>query len=120
MYNTLSMFSGAMGLDLGLEKAGLHIKLALEYDRDACMTIRANRPGIPLIEGDIRDYSADPKGYADILHSYNNKYLSLSQWDPFLSLSSPALLYQHCQLTLVPQFRQALKELQSPQAIRQE
>ncbi len=58
-YSTISMFTGAMGLDLGLEKAGLEVKLALEYEKDTCETIRLNRPELPLIEGDIRDYRAD-------------------------------------------------------------
>lgn len=48
-----SFFTGAMGLDLGLEAAGLHPTLANEIDPSFCRTIRANRPGLDLIEGDI-------------------------------------------------------------------
>ncbi|MBX3113969.1 MAG: DNA cytosine methyltransferase [Fimbriimonadaceae bacterium] len=51
----LSMFAGALGLDLGLERAGWQCVGLNEIDRIACQTIRANRPEIPLIEGDIRD-----------------------------------------------------------------
>ncbi|MBO8415158.1 MAG: DNA cytosine methyltransferase [Proteobacteria bacterium] len=54
----LSFFSGAMGLDLGLEKAGFDIKLACEVDKTCQKTIRANRPDLPLI-GDIRSYTKD-------------------------------------------------------------
>lgn len=54
----LSFFSGAMGLDLGLEGAGIEILLASEIDKHCQNTIRTNRPDLPLI-GDIRDYSAD-------------------------------------------------------------
>lgn len=53
----LSFFTGAMGLDLGLEKAGISTILASEIDRVTCETIRANRPKIALI-GDIRNYTA--------------------------------------------------------------
>ena len=53
----LSFFSGAMGLDMGLEAAGFFVRLASEIDKDARATINRNRPGIPLI-GDIRDYTA--------------------------------------------------------------
>ena len=53
----LSFFSGALGLDLGLEKAGIHPLLACEVDRRCRETITANRPEIGLI-GDIRDYTA--------------------------------------------------------------
>lgn len=58
-FNTISMFSGALGLDIGLEKAGLDIKLACEYDKDACDTIRSNKPLLPLLSGDVRDYSSE-------------------------------------------------------------
>lgn len=56
--NALSFFSGAMGLDQGLEKAGFNIRLACEADKTCQATIKANRPDIPLI-GDILNYSAD-------------------------------------------------------------
>jgi DNA (cytosine-5)-methyltransferase 1 len=48
-----SFFSGAMGLDLGLESAGLAPTLAVEIDPTFCRTIRANRPQLDLIEGDV-------------------------------------------------------------------
>ncbi len=54
----LSFFSGAMGLDLGLEKAGIPVLLACENDKACRMTITANRPELALI-GDVWDYSAD-------------------------------------------------------------
>ena len=52
----LSFFTGAMGLDLGLEKAGISTVLASEIDGVTCETIKAFRPGIALI-GDIRNYT---------------------------------------------------------------
>ena len=54
----LSFFSGAMGLDHGLEKAGISVILASEIDPKCRETIQKNRPEIALI-GDIRDYSAN-------------------------------------------------------------
>lgn len=53
----LSFFSGAMGMDIGLEKAGIHMLLACESDKICRRTIIANRPGIGLI-GDIWKYDA--------------------------------------------------------------
>lgn len=52
----LSFFSGAMGLDIGLHKAGLNTLLACEIDKSSRKTIVTNSPEIGLI-GDIRDYS---------------------------------------------------------------
>ncbi|NLN94462.1 MAG: DNA cytosine methyltransferase [Candidatus Hydrogenedens sp.] len=64
----MSFFSGAMGLDIGLEKAGLEIVLASEIDPKCKQTIKANRPSLPVV-GDIRNYSA-----ADLLaHAGINK-----------------------------------------------
>jgi len=53
----LSFFSGAMGMDLGLEKAGIDLLLACEFDKTCRRTIAANRPDIGLI-GDIWKYDA--------------------------------------------------------------
>jgi DNA (cytosine-5)-methyltransferase 1 len=52
----LSFFSGAMGLDLGIEKAGFDIRLACEIDKYCRATISMNRPNTALIE-DINAYN---------------------------------------------------------------
>ena len=56
-YNVLSIFSGAMGLDNGLEMGGLNIRLCVDFEHAVAETIRLNRPHLPLIEDDIRNYS---------------------------------------------------------------
>lgn len=61
----LSFFSGAMGLDLGIEKAGFDILSACEVDRFCQATITINRPNVALLE-DINKYSAE-----DILNAAN-------------------------------------------------
>lgn len=53
----LSFFSGAMGLDLGLEKAGIHVLLACEIDKHCRKTIEINRPDLALLS-DIWAYSS--------------------------------------------------------------
>lgn len=52
----LSFFSGAMGMDIGLEKAGIHLLLACEMDKACRRTITANRPNIALL-GDVWKYN---------------------------------------------------------------
>jgi len=56
-FNVISTFSGAMGLDNGLEMAGLNIRLCVEFEHAMAETIRLNKPSLPLIEDDIRNYS---------------------------------------------------------------
>ncbi len=57
-YNVVSLFSGAMGFDLGLEQAGFEVKTCVEMNKLACQTIRANTD-IPVIEDDINQVSAE-------------------------------------------------------------
>lgn len=53
----LSFFSGALGLDLGMERAGIHASLLCENDRKCRMTIDSVRPK-PALIGDVTKYSA--------------------------------------------------------------
>jgi DNA (cytosine-5)-methyltransferase 1 len=63
--STLSFFSGAMGLDIGLEQEGFNVLIACEIDHPSRHTIVSNDTKIGLI-GDIRDYSV-----SDILKHSN-------------------------------------------------
>lgn len=53
----LSFFSGAMGLDLGVEEAGFDVRLACEVDKFCRQTIKINRPEAALLS-DINEYEA--------------------------------------------------------------
>ncbi len=52
IFPVISLFSGAMGLDLGLIDAGLHVAVSQDYDKWCVETIRKN--GHVAVEGDIR------------------------------------------------------------------
>lgn len=51
----ISLFSGALGLDLGLHDAGFKVAVAVECNRFAAETIQKNRPRLPLIEDHIEN-----------------------------------------------------------------
>lgn len=51
----IELFAGAGGLALGLEEAGIDGVCFVEFDHAACETLRTNRPGWNVIEGDIHD-----------------------------------------------------------------
>jgi DNA (cytosine-5)-methyltransferase 1 len=54
----ISLFSGAMGLDLGLQDAGLHIAVSQDIDPWCVETMRRNTTH-QVIKGDIRKLMAD-------------------------------------------------------------
>lgn len=73
-FPVVSLFSGAGGLDIGLEESGFHTAVCVEYDADCRETLRYNRPEWKLFEegimiekgkmrkrtpGDIRDIRVD-------------------------------------------------------------
>jgi DNA (cytosine-5)-methyltransferase 1 len=55
----ISLFSGAGGLDLGVERAGYSVCASVESDRDASETLRRNFPDSAILERDIRTLHAD-------------------------------------------------------------
>ena len=52
----LDLFSGAGGMSLGAEKAGITIMHAVEIDPHACKTFRLNFPNTPIFEGSINSF----------------------------------------------------------------
>ena len=51
--DVISLFSGAMGLDIGLAKAGLNVVIGQDFDASCVKTMRAN--GHKVLEGEIRE-----------------------------------------------------------------
>lgn len=75
--DVISLFSGAMGLDIGLTKAGLNILIGQDFDTACVATMRAN--GHKVVCGDIREISE-----VDLLEQTR-----LAQGEPFLICGGP-------------------------------
>jgi DNA (cytosine-5)-methyltransferase 1 len=70
MYNkpvSISLFSGAFGLDLGIEQAGFNCLVAIENNKDCVATIKANRPDLLVIQANIEEMTG-----AEILAGVNS------------------------------------------------
>jgi DNA (cytosine-5)-methyltransferase 1 len=76
----ISLFSGALGLDLGLEQAGFKLTVAVECNRFAADTIRTNRPDVFLFERRIEEIST-----REILDA-----AGLKAGDPFVLTGGPS------------------------------
>lgn len=66
----IDLFSGAGGMTLGAEQAGIEVIYAVEHCPHAAATYKINFPTIPMHVGDIRDVSklpSKPKGAQTVL-----------------------------------------------------
>lgn len=61
---SVEICAGAGGMALGLERAGLVHEAVVEIDKWACATLRANRPGWHVVEGDVSSW--DPRGFVGV------------------------------------------------------
>ncbi len=56
-FTVISLFTGAYGLDLGFELAGYRTTVALDVSEDSYKNLKANRPKLPFLLGDIKRFS---------------------------------------------------------------
>lgn len=52
-YTSIELFAGVGGMALGMEKAGVEHVLLNEFEKNACNTLRFNRPKWNVLEDDI-------------------------------------------------------------------
>lgn len=63
----IDIFSGAGGMSVGASMAGINVMVAVEYDKHAVASFKANHPNTEVIEKDIR--------YVKILDKYKNPFI---------------------------------------------
>jgi len=104
-YNAIELFAGAGGLALGLEKAGLSNLLLSEIDKNACATLRLNRPEWQVLEGDVAAIDFTP---------YAGKVDVLTGGFPCqaFSFAGKRLGFEDARGTLFFEFARAVKEIQ--------
>jgi len=62
----VSLFTGAGGMDIGFENAGVKVICANELNKDACDTYAANHPEVKLIRGDLTEHMEDLKEFIGV------------------------------------------------------
>lgn len=67
MLTSLEICAGAGGQAQGLEAAGFDHTALVELDHGACQTLRFNRPGWNVIEGDVKSFDATGHRGIDLL-----------------------------------------------------
>ena len=94
VYTHVSLFSGAGGLDIGLEQAGFHTVWANDFNHDACETHRL-WSNATVVEGDIGRVDYDTIPDCDIA-SFGFPCQGFSLSGPRKIDDSRNVLYRHC------------------------
>ncbi len=104
-YTDIELFAGAGGLALGLEKAGFKHVALNELMKDACDTLRRNRPKWNVLEGDVAQISFE---------AYREKVDMVSGGFPCqaFSYAGKKLGFEDTRGTLFYQFARVVKEVQ--------
>jgi DNA (cytosine-5)-methyltransferase 1 len=103
-FKLIELFAGCGGLAIGMEKAGFTSVLLNEIDKDACATLRKNRPAWNTIEGDIADVSFSE--YRDIIDIISGGFPCQS-----FSYAGKKLGFEDIRGTLFFEFARAVKEV---------
>lgn len=104
-YTDIELFAGAGGLALGLEKAGFEHVALNELMKDACDTLRRNRPQWNVLEGDVAHISFE---------AYRGQVDMVSGGFPCqaFSYAGKKLGFEDTRGTLFYQFARVVKEVQ--------
>jgi DNA (cytosine-5)-methyltransferase 1 len=103
-YTSIELFAGCGGLALGMEKAGFAHIFLNEIDKDACKTLKKNRPEWNVLEKDVAEIS---------FSKFKNKIDLVSGGFPCqaFSYAGNKLGFEDTRGTLFFEFARAIKEI---------
>jgi DNA (cytosine-5)-methyltransferase 1 len=104
-YSVVELFAGAGGMAIGLERAGLSCVMLNEIDRNACATLRLNRPMWDVREGDIGGIDFTP--FAERVDVVTGGFPCQA-----FSYAGKKLGFEDARGTLFFEFARAVKEIQ--------
>ena len=106
-YSVIELFTGAGGMAIGFEEAGLKCVALNEIDKWACQTLKMNRPDWNVIEGDIKSYE---------FSSYNGNVDLVAGGFPCqaFSYAGKRLGLEDARGTLFYEFARVVKEVSPP------
>lgn len=104
-YTSIELFAGAGGMALGMEKAGIEHVLLNEIEKNACKTLRFNRPKWNVLEEDIQKVD---------FREYQNKIDIITGGFPCQAFSSAGkkLGFEDTRGTLFFDFARCINEVQ--------
>ena len=79
--NSIEIFSGAGGLAKGLELAGTTHRAFIEWNANACNTLRRNYDKELVFEGDVRKFSFDAYKDKDGVPVIDTMWFSVVAWE---------------------------------------
>lgn len=65
-FTAVSLFSGAGGMDIGFEQAGVDVLAASEIDKTIAQTYSANHPLTKMYDGDVKDHFEQLSEYTGV------------------------------------------------------
>jgi DNA (cytosine-5)-methyltransferase 1 len=104
-YTSIELFAGAGGMALGLEKAGFHALMLNELDKQACQTLKNNRPNWNVVQADISSLDFQP--YAQQIDLLAGGFPCQA-----FSYAGKKLGFEDTRGTLFFEFARAVKEIQ--------
>ena len=71
----VSLFTGAGGMDVGFERAGIKVVFANELMKEAAQTYNANHPAGVMVNDDVNNVMDQLSVYCCFIYSLNSSFI---------------------------------------------